>query len=769
MLTFFRRYQKIFFLFTTIVIVSSFVFFGTFSTFDSGPKKAKEEALGKSIVGTGLTKQQVERMIRFLSSSQEDLKDDRVQAVNLLNDGVVEKDFLHTDLGPMLGEKYYPWMEKDVEAVVEKISSFLPYAHPTVDQMSTESVWSQFAQGGRSVLSEIKKHRGRTSAETFSVLTQAFIQQHALPPVFVKRVLYYQQGKGGETADPMFLQADFSLFGRHSLEDWFGKQYLSVVSQWILNVAAYAESQGYSVSDAEARQGLVQNLQRGIQMMSQDPSIQKIDLQQAFVHQLRRLGMEESECIQLWKQISLFRKLFHGVGQSVLLDPLLVEEYHQYAKQTAKIALYSMPRSLQMRDFSTCMQFQAYLEAVMEDPEVGLSQKYLPLSAVEAKYPELVQKEYEIEYQQIEKKQVASEIGLKETWDWQVQEENWTLLKKQFPVLAKQPAATSEERFAILESLPESRRLDVDRYARNAIVEKSPFRIQEALHRAAPTQKKIYLNGKSLSSPMEGIRDLSALMALLDLAQVGEEASEVGLKAQQKLSFYTGDGEHYYAIRVLQRGEKRVLSWEEAKSQGALEKIVDKKLQDAYPEVRKKQSAQFAQKEGGWKPLSEVKEKVGMVVWGDLIRSIDAEYLAWTGKEPSERQKGSAEFYARHRFLRYARQALGQLQQTSQTESQSPWAFQKEVLSAARGKKELFASDALFFMPDGQWSQVFMRPQGFSFFQMLEKEAPQEISAQEVEMLKEPLRQEVQRHLMRDMLEQIELKQAIHIWSYCEE
>ncbi len=113
MLTLFRKYQKVIFVFTTGVIIISFTFFGTMNSM-GGSSDVKEETLVKAVDGSSISSQKVERMVTFLSSSQLDLKDDQATTVNLLNDGILENQFLKVGLGKLLAEKISTEIEQEL-------------------------------------------------------------------------------------------------------------------------------------------------------------------------------------------------------------------------------------------------------------------------------------------------------------------------------------------------------------------------------------------------------------------------------------------------------------------------------------------------------------------------------------------------------------------------------------------------------------------------------------------------------------------------------
>lgn len=144
MLTFFRKYQKIIFVFTTAVIIASFSFFGTMGSM-GGAAPVEEKLLVKAIDGSSISLQKVDRMSLFLGTSLLDLKDDRISYVNVLNDGVLEKDFLETPLGSELAEKIFPEMKAEVEAILERAFAFRSYRHAFAPFISAESAFARFS------------------------------------------------------------------------------------------------------------------------------------------------------------------------------------------------------------------------------------------------------------------------------------------------------------------------------------------------------------------------------------------------------------------------------------------------------------------------------------------------------------------------------------------------------------------------------------------------------------------------------------------------
>jgi hypothetical protein len=102
MLSFFRKYQRFFFLVITVVIVISFSLFGTYNTLLKETSYHEQNAF-TAIDGKKVSRTELDQMAIFLATDTHD------KAVfsgawgpNFLNDGVIVKNFLQTGLGTML-------------------------------------------------------------------------------------------------------------------------------------------------------------------------------------------------------------------------------------------------------------------------------------------------------------------------------------------------------------------------------------------------------------------------------------------------------------------------------------------------------------------------------------------------------------------------------------------------------------------------------------------------------------------------------------------
>ena len=532
MLALFRKYQKIIFVFTTAVIILSFLFFGTMNSMGGAPE-VKEETLMKAIDGSNVSVQKVDRMVQFLSSSQMNLKDDGAGSVNLLNAGALETLFLSTSLGAELAEKLKDQIEPERAKATYVASSFEGYKHASAQFLSSEMIWGQFLPESLQLVHTLTRQRTSLSTERkFQLLSRGYLMHQKLPSNFVRKVLAYQvQQMGNMEEDPALPYADMSLCGLHTAKDWLGETYIRAAAQFIINGGAYARKQGYKVSTQEARQTLVARAGQAVQLLSRE-SASEVDFYQVFLSQARKLGMSEKDCLDTWKEIALFEKLVFDVQNTVTIP----EDKLPPPKEQALVEIYSLPDFLDFKDFTSLLKLQVYVEAVTGKKISGnapfaLPSQMLSLYELEKKAPDLVQRSYKLEYSEIDLKKLSAKVGLKQTWAWQTSDEGWSQLQKAFSYLGQKTAQDKESRFAALEALSAPQRVEVDSFSKESLLRQNPEGLKAELASVAPEVKTLTLSASGFELPFKGVSDLGALLSLI-------EAKD------SSLAFYTGDGQH---------------------------------------------------------------------------------------------------------------------------------------------------------------------------------------------------------------------------------
>lgn len=469
MLEFLRKYQRFFFGLVTVVITASLFFFGTGAGGEEILER-KDRVIGHAIDGSPIGLLEVEKIARFL-----DL--DRSQG-NVLNDGVLLKDFLETGLADLLVKAYFDPLKEGVAARLERVRRYKPYSHPMAAQLSAKEIWKRFLPSLHRELETLQAEKEATP-ETFTRLFHLYREQNRLPPESLRRMLqFHQQQLSWLHPDPRLNTDDFSLFGFHTATDWFGRDFLHLAAQFILNGAAAASEKGYQVTSAEAKGDLLNQFQEG------KPGFN-------FHQYLRMLGFQEKDAVDVWQKILLFRRYFHDVGQSVFVDQLALRHLSEFADETAVIQKYEWPSALQVKNLLELIELQIYLKAVAKDSKNSLSlpKELLNATEVAGNRPELVQTVYRVQGAEISKSEIGLRASMKEVWNWQLDAENWKTLRKEFSALPT--GKTREERFQGLKSLSPAEKVKVDLFARKALVDLNRDWIEDAIQ-SAQTGEKLY-------------------------------------------------------------------------------------------------------------------------------------------------------------------------------------------------------------------------------------------------------------------------------------
>ena len=778
MLTFLRKHQRIFFIFITVVIVLSFSFFGTFSAF-SQKEAIPDKVLGKAVDGSAITKRGVDGMIRLFSFAVEDRSSWQKGGMpNLFNDAVLQKELFITGMGSMLAERYFDQIKPDLEERLKKVKNFRPYVHPQSNFISAESVWQRIFPVMGQDFAAIKLQSDVCTPETFALLSKLYLDQLYFPPDLLKKFLVNMENQNSNIApDPALFHHELNLFGFQSLEDWFGPKYVELCAQFFLNVAAIAEQKGYSVSKAEARADLFHNVYNGMKAISQDGKISSKELDHYYRSEMQSIGLDEDTTLQLWGKVMLFRRLFQDVGNSVFLDPLAYQQFQTFTKECATVDLYELPEALRFRSFRNMLQFQVYLDALssvgkQRQTLLSLPSALFSIDEIERRAPEFVESRFEIELAETSKDDLAQQVTLKQTWEWQLDEQNWEVLWREFPVLAPKKVATREEKLAVLDKLDSKMRLKIDEFSRRKIADVHPEWIEQQLAIVQPRTMEISLRSKGGRLPLQGISDGRAFLTLLQKAPLKEEAQESN-PYQQQLNQFTGDGNHYYRIQLIKRGpQHHVMTFQEALADGTLDSVLDKRLEDAYVDVRRKEPTIFQNGDGSWKSFAQVKDLIGRYAFSDLIRSIEESVKTNGGSVPKQ---PSLEFYADRRFLSYMRQAKEALElnpengdwvlaesDAANMSLEKQWRLLKTHRSIERGSSMGFSKEELFKLPMSGWSSVQVGKAGeLAFFQLLGRGKGEEMVAKEVNQGHEMLSLDARRCLMAQVLNTISEKKGI--------
>jgi GcvH upstream region-like protein len=780
MLQFLRKHQRYFFIVITAAIVVSFSFFGTYSSMNRS-EAPKDKEIGRGVSGKPVMQQELAALCRLIGSSPYDHADRSQGAMpNFLNDGVMERDFFSSGLGVMLAKRYFDELKGDLDPRVKKIQQFHPYVHPHSYQISAEGAWARYSPEMLERFRLLKTKSDQPTTETLALMFRLYIDQAMVPPDALKYILRMQQQQMGVEPDPLLGNSDLRLFGFTSIEDWFGPRFVSLIGQFIVNAAQAAEERGYEIAAEEVRADLFQNIYQGYRQLSQNAELTSEEAHRYYQMKMRALGFDEAMLIGTWKKVMLFRRLFEDGSGSVLMDPLAYQQFDRFAKENVRIALYQLPAVLQFADFRSMLKFQLYLEGVALDAgrlrtDLRLPRQMATEEQIGKKIPELVQRDVELEWSAVSKEELTRSISIKESWEWEVADAHWEQLKKTFPELASCKADTKMDRLVFLNSVDAKLRAKIDQCARENMVGERPAEIRLALENAPTKRAALGLKMRGTEFPFLGVKDNVGLGLLVEGASLKGEAPNA---AAESLAFYSPDDEHFYSIQVVAREDaKRVLRFAEASKDGTLDKLLDKKLEEAYPEVRKKDTRYFQQSNGSWKPFKEVRDQIGKYLFSDLTKTIEDRYRTHFGVLPGREGDLPTHFYSSARlidFMRDAQEALKVdatdshwLRGEGQEESlAAQWLIEVSDQLVERCTQVNFSKEEMFLLPPRQWSDLKIGDRGaLAFYIVQEKGSSLKPSISSVEQGHQILAHDAKCDMMLQMLHRIERKKAIDLTS----
>ncbi len=540
MLQFFRKYQKFFFLFVTIVIVFTFVFFGTYQTIAPAFREKGEEDY-------------VTQMVRFLETEQW-MGSRRIFGANFLNDGVVSEDFLATGMGALIAAASPERFQEEFQERVVKEKEYQPYVHPAMPSLSAEMIWSIFAPDMAEAFGKLQQGDGG-----FSERKALFLAQKQFPPAFFSQVVRYQEQSNPRCPpDPRLAREDVALFGYQTLSDWFGPKYVESVAELIIKGAKKAKQLGYKTSKKEVMADLLFRSQETFQAVNGKIPLPVQDGRGLMQLYLRQIGMTEETALKIWEDVTLFRRLLHAVGDAALIDPLALSRFYAFAFENATVELYQLPVEYRLKSLAELEEFESYLAAVSQKGKVlDIPADYAALETILERAPELVGRRYTVQFAQTSKKALEAKVSLKETLDWECDAAHWAAIAQQFPELAEKSGTP----FEILEKMEAKGKKLVDVFARKKIVESHPEWIQEALLGQEMEERELFLTTVK-QKLFDGLTQPKKLAAAFE--------------QDKELLSYTEDQQHYFRFSLKERGEaQEILTFKEAQKLGLLAKLAE--------------------------------------------------------------------------------------------------------------------------------------------------------------------------------------------------
>jgi hypothetical protein len=555
MFEFFRRYQKAFLAGVTAMIVVSFVFFGALGTF-MAEDKTEDRVLGKAIDGSEMSLLEMRALSRFLASDRDDFAQP-----NLFNDGVVRHDLLATKVAESIVERSLPLLKEGLAVTLQRVRAYKGYEHPEAPFLSMKAVWEKAAPRINREWTELKEIQEPT-LKAFTHLSNLYQFQSSIPPEWLRRILSMQEQQvSGIHPDPRLQHEDLVMFGFHSLSDWFGKNFIDLMAQFIHNGAIAARLRGYEVTPSEAKA----DLRRIFADSVQKKNLQQVGYQDA----LRMIGMHENEAVSVWQKVLLVRRYFNDMGRSAFMDRLPYEEFARVADETTKMDLYRWPLAASMKTGADALALDTYLDAVgarKEKDLIDFPKEFLSVDQVAEKYPELIATLYTAKVSAIDKREAALRAPLKELWDFETLETSWKRLAKEFPVLQAVAAGSVEERFQSLEEIDPKVRGKIDLFARRLLIDGHPEWLDEALRGAKSEEKELILSAGKIQ--LAHVQDPKRLGSLFEQILASPESALAELQC-----FQSGDAVFRFE-NIAKISDRMIKTFDEAKKDGSLDMLV---------------------------------------------------------------------------------------------------------------------------------------------------------------------------------------------------
>ncbi len=759
MIRFIQKYQWYFYIVITTMIVISFSFFGTYGSLQNSG--SYDQVAFTTVNGENVTRGELEQFAYFISSDSLDKMMAGPQpGYNFLNDGVIRKNFLETGLGVELITAFAPDLKKDLDSKMAREKSYKPYQNPKAPFISSEMAWSYFAPSIKQDLEFLKASVNPLDHSALQARINLYLAEKQFPAPMLSRVLRYQENQyGWLEPDPFLNQADLSLFGYHTIDDWFGPRFTRLVAEFIYNAAAMAESKGYKVSTEEAFADLAKNAEKSFQELKSQKMMPYATSQAYMNDQIRRMGLEPKRAVKIWQKVLLFRRLFGDVANIQIVDAKTSEPFFKYADQMVEGNLYRLPEALRFNEFKDLYFFETYLALTSGKKAGDLNLPKTPKSVDQLKQdaPELLQKRYLVEVKQASEKGLEGRITLKDTLAWQTA--HYADLQKEFPDLGIKPADTLEGKLEALDQLDDKMRAKVDQFARSKIVAEHPEWMTNSLELAEPQVKLVTVALKGGKDPLPGITDRDAFMQKLDKSDA--------------IDSYTQDSKYVYSIKVLDRSPGfEVMNYSEAES--LMPELTKKTLEPYY--IKNKEGKDSFKTDKGFKPYDEVQNEVAALYYESTLNAIKENVKAsLKDKAP---QNMIPDIAASFRFYNSAEEVKknpslvkseelknveGKLPERASYQDQFGW--KKEPVKITRSQKsELFQKESLFKLKPKEWSQILTPPNGdialFELVHMGQVEQEQ-LKFDETFELSRALGSEANRNQLKAMIPYLKEKNAI--------
>ena len=672
MLRFFRKHQRFFFIIIAFFIIVTFAFFGT-NTSLREVKKVKDKQIAVALDGSKIKLSDIDVLSYFIATDSSDTSvSQNSLRPNLFNDGVLRNDFIQSGLAKALFEKYFDKLKPSLKRQFTKVQSFTPYSHFYNSDISAKSVWENFNPTILEKLNEIQKEK-EVSIKFVSLLIDLYLEEMKFPSEYLKRILIYQERQSkSRQQDIRLYQDDLSLFGFKNAMEWFGKDFLDLVSQVIINSSVVASQNGYKVSESETLLDMTQNFKTSLKKYQFKGSINE-----EYSKQLKMLSLNEKSAVKAWRRVLLFRRYFEDVSNNVLVDNLAYKDFVSFALKRACINKYTLPSYLKINNFNDLMHLEMYLKATTDSDDFvqNLPNKFLSVNEIEKKHPELIEKKYLINVKETNLEKASLKIKVRDMYQWQLENKNWAKLKNKFFFLKN--AKSKEERLVFLDKLDFEKRSKLDAFSRKEMMSENPNFIKNALLDAKVNKLEVFISAKNSKLPFK-LKTPSKLTKLFE--------------TRDKIENYSEDQNTFYSFHIVKRNdEKHLISYEKAKNSKVIDSVLNEFLKEKYTLLKQENPERFENS------FEASKKDIFMTSFPKVLEKLQA-----------HSKDKSLDSLAKYRLYSYFQNTLAKLKENPKYlfEINEMWRLKEEKIELARTKKPNWIEKQSFAMKEKSFSKI---------------------------------------------------------------
>src|SRR4029079_14740391 len=155
---------------------------------------------------------------------------------------------------------------------------------------------------------------------------------------------------------------------------------------------------------------------------------------------------------------------------------------------------------------------------------------------------------------------------------------------------------------------------------------------------------------------------------------------------------------------------------------------------------------------GGWKPLKEVKDRVGRIVFSDLLKAIEEYYTAHIGPLPGKAGELPLVFYSNYRLFPHCEETRQRLQAGAEHFS-TQWQLHRQTRRVKRSDTIASGREEMLSLLPEQWSPVKLGSGGaLAFYKVIRHTENAGLSPEQIAQGHATLSLDAKKQLMRELI-----------------